>query len=84
MVFTKVRLKNKNDIRNFIQRLQLRSSAFIRRACKTSRCRKKTAGVVLSNAFGHPAIPVDTHVFRIVNRIGIVETSTPEKQNLNL
>ncbi len=37
---------------------------------------RKTAGVVLSNAFGHPAIPVDTHVFRIVNRIGIVGRKT--------
>lgn len=45
---------------------------------------RKTAGVVLSNAFGHPAIPVDTHVFRIVNRIGIVETSTPEKTEFAL
>ncbi len=45
---------------------------------------RKTAGVVLSNAFGHPAIPVDTHVFRIVNRIGIVETSTPEKTEFEL
>ena len=45
---------------------------------------RKTAGVVLSNAYGHPAIPVDTHVFRIVNRIGIVETSTPEKTEFAL
>lgn len=45
---------------------------------------RKTAGVVLSNAFGHPAIPVDTHVFRTVNRIGIVETSTPEKTEFAL
>lgn len=45
---------------------------------------RKTAGVVLSNAFGHPAIPVDTHVFRIVNRIGIVKTSTPEKTEFAL
>ena len=45
---------------------------------------RKTAVVGLSNAFGHPAIPVDTHVFRIVNRIGIVETSTPEKTEFEL
>lgn len=45
---------------------------------------RKTAGVVLSNAFGHPAIPVDTHVFRIVNRIGIVHTQTPEKTEFAL
>lgn len=45
---------------------------------------RKTAGVVLSNAFGWPAIPVDTHVFRIVNRLGIVNTSTPEKTEFEL
>lgn len=33
---------------------------------------RKTANVVLSNAFGVPAIAVDTHVFRVSNRIGIV------------
>ncbi|CAM2753165.1 endonuclease III [Hathewaya histolytica] len=32
---------------------------------------RKTANVVLSNAFGVPAIAVDTHVFRLSNRIGI-------------
>lgn len=32
---------------------------------------KKTANVVVSNAFGVPAIAVDTHVFRVANRIGI-------------
>lgn len=32
---------------------------------------QKTANVVVSNAFGVPAIAVDTHVFRVSNRIGI-------------
>lgn len=38
---------------------------------------RKTANVVLSNAFGKPAIAVDTHVFRVSNRIGIVKTKNP-------
>lgn len=33
---------------------------------------RKTANVVLSNAFGVPAIAVDTHVFRVSNRLGLV------------
>lgn len=33
---------------------------------------RKTANVVVSNAFDAPAIAVDTHVFRVTNRIGIV------------
>jgi len=34
---------------------------------------RKTANVVLSNAFGIPAIAVDTHVFRVSNRLGLAE-----------
>lgn len=39
----------------------------------------KTADVVLNCAFGHPTIAVDTHVFRVSNRIGLVSTDSPEK-----
>lgn len=35
---------------------------------------RKTANVVLSNAFGVPSIAVDTHVFRVSNRIGLVHS----------
>ena len=45
---------------------------------------RKTADVVLSNAFNHDAIAVDTHVFRVTNRIGIVNTKTPEKTEFAL
>jgi len=40
---------------------------------------RKTAGVVLNIAFKQPTIPVDTHVFRVSNRIGLVKAKTPEK-----
>ena len=40
---------------------------------------RKTANVVVSNAFGVPAIAVDTHVFRVSNRIGLAAASTVEK-----
>lgn len=33
---------------------------------------RKTANVVLAVGYGVPAIPVDTHVFRVANRLGIV------------
>ena len=39
----------------------------------------KTANLVLGLAFGIPAICVDTHVHRIPNRAGWIETSSPEK-----
>ncbi|WP_427338775.1 endonuclease III [Caloranaerobacter sp. DY30410] len=35
---------------------------------------RKTANVVLSNAFGKDAIAVDTHVFRVSNRIGLASS----------
>lgn len=44
----------------------------------------KTASCVLVYAFRQPAIPVDTHVHRIVNRLGWVRQSTPEKTAASL
>lgn len=44
---------------------------------------RKTANVVLSNSFGIPAIAVDTHVFRVSNRLGLANAKdvlTTEKQ----
>lgn len=35
---------------------------------------RKTANVVMSNAFGIPAIAVDTHVFRVTNRLGLAKS----------
>ena len=40
---------------------------------------RKTANVVLGHALGVPGLPVDRHVLRVANRIGIVESEDPEK-----
>lgn len=40
---------------------------------------KKTANVVGSNAYGIPAIAVDTHVFRVSKRIGIAQGENPDQ-----
>jgi len=40
---------------------------------------RKTAGCTLVYAFGKPAIPVDTHVHRVSNRLGWVDTKMPEE-----
>ena len=40
---------------------------------------RKTANVVLYNAFGIPAFAVDTHVFRVTNRIGLCRAETVEE-----
>ncbi len=45
---------------------------------------QKTANVVLNCAFGHPTIAVDTHVFRVANRLGFVNETTVEKTELAL
>ena len=38
---------------------------------------RKTANVVMNIAFGHPTMAVDTHVFRVANRIGLSDGKTP-------
>ncbi|MBI5179885.1 MAG: endonuclease III, partial [Nitrospirae bacterium] len=45
---------------------------------------RKTASVVLSAAFRIPAIAVDTHVLRVSNRLGIVNSNDPEKIEMQL
>jgi endonuclease III len=41
---------------------------------------RKTASVILICAFGKPAMPVDTHVFRVANRLGLTDHSkSPEE-----
>lgn len=41
---------------------------------------RKTASVILICAFNKPAMPVDTHVFRVSNRLGLTDNSkTPEE-----
>ena len=45
---------------------------------------RKTANVIMAEAYKKPAIAVDTHVFRVSNRIGLVNTDTPEKTEFAL
>jgi endonuclease III len=40
---------------------------------------RKSANVVLNTAFGEPTIAVDTHVFRVANRLGIAPGKTPRE-----
>jgi len=45
---------------------------------------RKTANVVLSNAFGVPGIAVDTHVFRVARRLSLARGTTPEQVEAQL
>ena len=45
---------------------------------------RKTANLVVTVAYGKPGICVDTHVHRISNRIGYIQTKTPEESEMAL
>lgn len=45
---------------------------------------RKTANLVIVEGYGRPAVCVDTHVHRIFNRLGYVETKNPDKTELML
>ncbi len=45
---------------------------------------RKTANVILNTAFGQPTIAVDTHIFRLGNRIGLAPGKTPLAVELKL
>jgi endonuclease-3 len=45
---------------------------------------RKTANVVVATAFHQPAIAVDTHVFRVSNRLGLATATTPEETERQL
>jgi endonuclease III len=45
---------------------------------------RKTASVVMNVAFGEPYIAVDTHIFRVSNRIPLVVAGTPDKVQAGL
>ena len=45
---------------------------------------RKTANVVLNEAFGHPTIAVDTHIFRVSNRTGLAPGKTPDEVEQSL
>ena len=45
---------------------------------------RKTANCVLVYAYEKPAIPVDIHVHRISNRLGLVQTKNPEETEFEL
>lgn len=43
---------------------------------------RKTASVILCQWFHKSAVPVDTHVHRVANRLGLVRAKTPEKTEM--
>lgn len=72
--FYKVKAKNLNKIANEIDRIPNTREELM----KIKGVGRKTANLTLNRAFGIPAIAVDTHVHRISNMLGWVDSRTPE------
>lgn len=47
--------------------------------CTLSGVGRKTANLVVGDVYGKPAVVCDTHFIRIVNRLGLCETTDPQK-----
>lgn len=56
----------------------------IEELCRLPGVGRKTANLVLALAFKKPAICVDVHVHRIVNRLGLLKTRTPLETEMGL
>ncbi|MGI6684424.1 MAG: endonuclease III [Bacillota bacterium] len=76
----------KNKAKNIIAAAQLIENHFAGKVPQTREelmslpgVGRKTANVILSNAFGVPALAVDTHVFRVAARLGLSTGTSPEK-----
>ena len=52
--------------------------------CELPGVGRKTANLVVAVAFGKPAVCVDMHVHRIMNRMGFLSTSTPAETEMAL
>lgn len=70
--------------RELIERFQGQVPANMKDLVSLPGVGRKTANVVLSNAFGVPAIAVDTHVFRVSNRIGLAEGKNVDETEKHL
>lgn len=83
--FYRVKAKRIKDVANMLlEEFNGKVPANIDELLKLPGVGRKTANCVLVYAFNKPAVPVDTHVHRIANRLGLVETKTPEETEMEL
>ena len=73
-----------NCCRQLIEKHRGKVPADFEALTKLSGIGRKTASVVAGNAFGIPAIAVDTHVIRLSNVLGFVKTKDPIKIEMKL
>lgn len=66
------------------ERFEGRIPQSVEELCELPGVGRKTANLVVSVAFDHPAICVDVHVHRIGNRLGLLTTRTPLESEMTL
>lgn len=74
----------RNCCKELIQKHNGKVPADFDELTKLSGVGRKTASVIAGNAFGIPAIAVDTHVIRLSNILGFVKTKDPSKIEIKL
>jgi len=72
-------LRIKEISRQIVERFNGKTPQSIEELVSLPGVGRKTANCVLVYGFGKPAMPVDVHVHRISNRIGLVKTRKPEQ-----
>ncbi|MFO7524303.1 MAG: endonuclease III [Ignavibacteriaceae bacterium] len=83
--FYRQKAKNiQNCCRQLIEKYQGKLPADFEALTKLSGVGRKTASVVAGNAFGIPAIAVDTHVIRLSNLLGFIKSTDAEKIEMKL
>jgi endonuclease III len=83
--FYHTKAKNILDIsRRLIYRYNSKVPNDIDELLKFNGIGRKTANIVITHGYNIPGIAVDTHVHRISNRLGLVNTKTPEKTEFAL
>lgn len=83
--FFKVKAVRIKEIsRQLIERFNGRVPADLQSLLSLPGVGRKTANCVLVYGFKQPALPIDVHVHRISNRIGLVETKNPEQTEQTL
>lgn len=74
----------KNCCKELLEKHNGKVPADFNELVKLSGVGRKTASVVAGNAFGIPAIAVDTHVKRLSNLLGFIDSQDPEKIEFRL
>jgi len=82
--FYKTKAKHLNKLPKALEKFNNKVPADMDNLLSLPGVGRKTANLVLSTAFKIPAICVDTHVHRIVNIWGFIETDTPLKTEMEL